>query len=178
MKKSYLLLLALCFIVLLVGCKKNEGEFEYLPEAENGKVYEMNEALEGFDLNSTDGALGILANYADEMDMTGINHEDVRSEEYTEERSLVVPFYKKSTLRIYTTDFDENYNVIPKDLVYEKKVNEDNYALDWSFFRGEAMPQYILEIEHDKELAHLTVQYNGNTGTPRIEYIVLDEFDN
>lgn len=89
------------------------------------------------------------------------------------DRAYVIPRYNGTRVELYsiiTTEGGEE--VISESPLYSVESSADNCVIYGSFFRAEGMAVLFLKVTApDGSVGEFFFNYDGNTGTPHIEYV-------
>lgn len=84
--------------------------------------------------------------------------------------AYIIPRYAGSTVTLYRINWEEDGS--SSNSVEHTAVAEDGCAIYGALFRPEGMPMWYVEITApDGSTDGLELSYNGDTGTPPLEYI-------
>ena len=90
------------------------------------------------------------------------------------DRAYIVPRYNGSTVELYHVTYNTvtGEETLDSKPTYKLEGTEDGCVIYSSIFRPEGISVWYLSITSpDGQTSGMYVQYNGNTGTPRLEYI-------
>ena len=144
---------------------ETEAPAEIEPATEAAPVLKENSAFLPY-RTSGGNPLGVIVNepFAEEPAATAVWAEGDTDKAY------VIPRYVVSRVTLFRIEWDEEGG---SSRVPENSADaEDGCAIYGALFRPEGMPMWYVEIQApDGRTAGLTLYYNGNTGTPPLEYI-------
>lgn len=172
--KRRILCLGTAMLLLLSGCgaqDRAEAGTDTAPVTLESQMIEMveNSAYAAY---AKEGALGVVLNEPFESEPTAT----VQWREGEYDRAYIIPRYVGSYVNLFGLLWDEEGGYALGDKAVQSAYAEDGCVIFSVLERPEGMPMWYIEIEAPNgECAGFLVQYNGNTGTPAMEYFFPGE---
>ncbi len=172
--KRRILCLCTALLLLLAGCGA-QGDtvagMDTVPVTLESQMIEMveNSAYAAY---AKEGALGVVLNEPFESEPTAT----VQWREGEYDRAYVIPRYVGSYVNLFGLVWDEEGGYMLTDKAVQSAYAEEGCVIYSVLERPEGMPMWYIEIEAPNgDCAGFLVQYNGNTGTPGMEYFLIGE---
>lgn len=156
-------------IVFAMGCSTNEKNNQ-ISSITSNQVDKQEEEVYFWENNKPEDTVAVIINnFTDDQysifeDIKKIVLDD------SKEGILIVAAKDDVNIEIWTVDFVED-KIVDKELKFEKKSAQRNFAIELQGYRSEGIPNYKIKVSNNLGSLEYYLIFDGKNGTPDIEYL-------